>query len=76
LEEIRVDLDRRAFKRKRGKLGFANPNAPNRKEEKMVGVLGWVGSLGLQKQVSDHFFVLSRKTYLMDDTSTMAVVWL
>jgi len=40
LEEIRVDLGRRAVKRKREKLGFASPSAPNQKEEKILGVLG------------------------------------
>jgi len=36
LEEIRVALDRRAIKRKRGKSGFASSSAPNQKEEKML----------------------------------------
>jgi len=42
LEEIRVDVDRRAFnkKEKKGKSEFSSPNAPNQKEEKMLGLLG------------------------------------
>jgi hypothetical protein len=33
----------------------------------MLGVLGWVGSLRLQKQGYDHLFVLSKETHLIND---------
>jgi len=36
LEEIRVNLDRRAVKRKGRKSGFASSSAPNQKEKKML----------------------------------------
>jgi hypothetical protein len=49
LEEIRVDLDRRAVKRKREQSGSANSSAPTSSEEKMLGLLGWVSSARLQK---------------------------
>jgi len=44
LEEIRVDLDRRTAKRKQERTGFLVQMHPSRKEEKMLGVLGWVGN--------------------------------
>jgi len=76
LEEIRVDLDKKAVKRKRRKLGFASSSAPNQKEEIMLGVL----RLGRQFEVAEaslsSFFVLSRKIHLISDTSTKVVVWL
>ena len=53
LEEIREGLDRRTVKRKTREKGFASSNAPNQKEEKMLGVVSWVGSLVLLKQVYD-----------------------
>ena len=49
LEEIRVHLDRRIVKRKRGQSRFANSSAPNSSEEKMIGLLSWVSSVRLQK---------------------------
>jgi len=76
LEEIRVELDRRAVKRKRRKSRFASPSAPNQKEEKMLGVL----RLGRQFEVAEaslsSLFVLSRKTHLISDTTIKVVVWL
>jgi len=38
LEEIRIDLDRRAVKTKTREKGFASSNAPYKSEEKMLGM--------------------------------------
>ena len=63
MEEIKVDLDRRVVKKKeKRESGFPSLSAPNQKEEKMLGVLGWVGSLRLKKQGYDHFLSCQRNS--------------
>jgi len=44
LEEIRTVLDRRASKRKKESKGLLVQVHPRIKEERMLGVIGWVGS--------------------------------
>jgi len=44
LEEIRADLDRIAAKRKEERKGLLVQMQPRKKEEKMLGMISWVGS--------------------------------
>ena len=54
LEEIRADFNRRVVKRKEESKGLLVQMHPI-KRIKMLGVLGWVGSWMLQKQVHEQF---------------------
>ena len=56
MDEISIDVDRRTVEKKSCKVGFASSSAPKPKEEKMLGVLGWVGSLRLQEQIGNHLW--------------------
>ena len=50
LDVIRIDLDRIAVKRKEENEGFPVQLHPMKKEEKMLGTVGWVGSFDVAER--------------------------